>query len=180
MTGTLVMPEGVPTLGNIAVKACPTVAAPAAPKLATELNAAGSEDISLHVMPAGWGPTSDTPLGTAPPRLGSKKVRQQFNRTTYSLPGLQYVYDPQGADGDPGNEAFDLLKEGVKIHLVERRGMDAETDAWAVGQKTRDHYVELGPQQEMGDPTDENGEFYIMQTLRYVTGDGPVNGVIVA
>ena len=36
---SLVMPEGVPTLGNIAVKAVATIASPAAPKLATEINA---------------------------------------------------------------------------------------------------------------------------------------------
>lgn len=177
---TLVMPEGIPTLGNIAVKAVATIATPSAPSLATELNAAGTEDISLHLMPAGWGPTADTPLGTAPPRLGSRSIRQQLNRTTYSLPALQYVYDPQGDVGDPGNEAFDLLVEGTKIHLVERRGLDAETDAWAVGQKTRDHYIELGPQVPMGDPTDENAEFYIMQVVHYVNGDGPTDGTIAA
>lgn len=176
---SLVMPEGVPTLGNISVKAVATLTSPAAPKLATELNGAGSEDISLHLYPAGWGPTADTPTGTAPARLGSRKIRQSLNRTTYSMPGLQYVYDPQADDGDPGQEAFDLLKEGVQIHLVERRGLDAESDAWAVGQKTRDHYVTLGPQVPMGDPTDENAEFYIMQTIVYVSGDGPVDGVIV-
>lgn len=175
---SLVMPEGVPTLGNIAVKAVVTIASIAAPALATELNAAGSEDISLHLYPAGWGPTADTPLGTAPARLGSRKIRQSFNRTTFSLPALQYVYDPQADVADPGNEAFDLLKEGLEFYLVERRGLDAETDVWAVGQKVRVHHVELGPQVTQGDPTDENAEFYIMQVVRYVNGDGPTEGVV--
>jgi hypothetical protein len=176
---SLVMPEGVPTLGNISVKAVATIADPAAPKLATEIDAVGSQDISLHLYPAGWGPTADTPVGTAPARLGSRAIRQSLNRTTYSMPALQYVCDPQAAEGDPGQEAFDLLKEGVQIHLLERRGLDAETAAWAVGQNTRDHHITLGPQVHMGDPTDENAEFYIMQTVVYVNGDGPVDGVIV-
>lgn len=176
---TLVMPEGVSTLGSISVKAVLAIVDPAAPKLATEINAVTSEDISLHLFPAGWGPSADTPLGTAPARLGSKKVRQSFNRTTFSMPALQYVYDPQADTGDPGQEAFDLLTENTKIHLLERRGLDAETDSWTVGEKTRDHYIELGPQVPMGDPTDENAEHYIMQVVRYVTGDGPVDGVIV-
>lgn len=177
---TLVMPDGVPTLGAIGVKACPTIADPTQPKLATELNAAGSKDISLHLFPAGWAPAGDTPTGTAPARLGSKKIRQTLNRTTYTLAALQYIYSPQATSSDPANAAKTLLVEGTKIHLVERRGLDPETTAWAVGDKTRDHYVILGPQIEMGDPSDENGEFFIQQAVVYVSNDGPTAGTVVA
>lgn len=175
----LVMPEGVPVLGATSVKAVVTVASPAAPKLATEINAASSKDISLHLSASGWQPDATINKGTKPARLGSKTVSEQFNRTTYTLGTLMYVYDPQGDDSDPGNEAKALLTEGTNIHLLERLGLDAEDDAWAVGQKTRDHYVTLGVQIPTGDRSDENAEFMIKQDVIYVTSAGPVDGTIV-
>ena len=63
---------------------------------------------------------------------------------------------------------------------MERIGLDAEDDAWAVGQRTRAHKVVLGPQIPMGDRTDDNAEFYIMQPVAYVGTTGPVDGIIVA
>lgn len=176
---TLVAPEGVPSLGARKVKAVVAVADRTAAKLATEINAATSVDVSLHLRASGWSPTATTNKGQKPRRLGSKRQAEQLNSTTFSLGTLQYVYDPQADEGDPGQEAFDLLKEGTKIDLLERLGLDAESVAFAVGQKTRDHYVNLGPQIPMGDPTDENEEFYISQDVVYVTTEGPVDGVVV-
>lgn len=175
---TLSVPDGIPTLGAIKVKGVLTIASQAAPSLATEINAASSKDISVHLYPAGWTPTADTAIGTAPARLGSKVVKQQFNRTTYQMGALQYVYDPQGTSSAAANTARTLLTEGLSIHLVERRGPDATSVAFAVADKVRDHYVVLGPQVEMGDAADENGEFWISQVVRYINASGPVAGVI--
>lgn len=174
---TLTLPEGVPTLGATKVKAVVTIASQAAPVLATEINAAGSLDLSLYLYPAGWNPTGTTAKGTRPVRLGSKSQREIFNRTTYSMATLQYVYDPQGPTTGT-NAARTLLVAGLKIHLVERRGLDAEFTAFAVSDKVRDHYVVLGAQVESGDMTDENGEFFIMQDAIYYNSSGPVNGVL--
>jgi hypothetical protein len=63
--------------------------------------------------------------------------------------------------------------------LLERIGLDAEDVAWAVGQHTRAHYVLLNDQIPSGDRTDENGEFFITQSVIYVN-DGPVDGIVVA
>jgi hypothetical protein len=52
-------------------------------------------------------------------------------------------------------------------------------DVFAVGDRVRTHYVELGPQWESGDVTDENGEFYIMQDVIYVARK-PVIGIVAA
>jgi hypothetical protein len=176
---TLVMPEGVPTLGATKVKAIVTIATQTAPALAVEINAAGSVDLSLYLYPAGWNPTGTSAKGTRPVRLGSKSQREIFNRTTYSLATLQYVYDPQGPTTGV-NAAKTLLVAGTKIHLLERRGLDAELTAFAVGDKVRDHYVVLGAQVESGDMTDENGEFFIMQDAIYFGSNAPVAGVVVA
>lgn len=176
---TLVYPEGTPTLGNTKVAAVLTVANLTAPKLATEINAVTSVDGSLHLYPAGWQPSATTAKGEKPARLGSKRTLQQFNRTSYDLSDLQYVYDPQGDDSDPGNEFKELLESGLEVVLVERIGLDAEDVPFAVGQKVVCHHVLLNDQVKSGDRTDENGEFFITQSVIYVN-DGPVDGVIAA
>lgn len=176
---TVVYPEGTPTLGNTKVAAVVAVADLEAPKLATEINAASSVDISCYLYPAGWAPGATTARGQRMPRLCSKKAQERLNRTTYTIGDLQYVYDPQGADSDPGNEAKELLVEGTKLYLVERIGLDAEDDPFTATEQVVTHYVELGPQIKSGDRTDENGEFFITQSVVYVN-DGPVDGVVAA
>lgn len=174
---TVIYPEGTPTLGNTKVQAVVTIADATAPKLATEINAATSVEISCALLAGGWTPDATTAKGERARRLCSKKGREVLNITTYTIGALQYVHNPQADDTAAGNETRELLVEGTKIHLLERQGLDAEDDAWAVGQHTIDHYVVLGPQIRSGDRTDENGEFFITQELVYVK-DGPVNGVI--
>ena len=176
---TVVFPEGTPTLGNTKVVAVVSVAAPAAPKLATEINAATSVDMSCYLMAAGWNPDATTAKGTKPDRLCSKNKREQLNRTTWTLPDLMYSHDPQANDAAAGNEARELLQEGAEIDFVERRGLDAQSDAFTVGERVRTFKLLLGPQIESGDLTDENGEFYIKQTVVLVT-DEPVYGVVAA
>jgi hypothetical protein len=174
---TVVYPEGTPTLGTISTRAVLSVTSLVAPKLATEINAATSVKADLYLFPAGWNPTGTTGKGTKPARLASKRDRQQLNRTSYELPDLQYIYDPQGDDSDPGNEMKEICVEGAKLYIVERRGPDAEDDVWVVGEKVRTHYIMLGPQIPMGDPSDENAEHFIQQSLVYIN-NGPVDGVI--
>ena len=174
---TVVYPEGTPTLGNTKVTAVLSVANLAAPKLATEIGAVTSVDLSCYLMASGFNPTATTNKGTKPRRLCSRRTLEQFNATTYGFDALQYVHNPQGADIAVGNEARKLLKEGVKVYLIERQGLDAQTDTWTVGEFSIGHYIQLGPQIKSGDRTDENGEFYITQEVIYLN-DGPVDGII--
>jgi len=177
---TVVSPEGTPTLGNTKVQAVVSIATMTAPKIATEVKAATSVDGSFYLYPAGWTPNGDTPKGQKPPRLGSKKTAESLNRTQYTIGALQYVHDPQTADSAPGNEMRELCQSGQEIFFVERMGPDAETVDWTVGQRVLVHHLRLGPQIESGDRTDENGEFFISQAAVYVTGDGPVVGILAA
>lgn len=173
---TVIYPEGTPTLGNVKVKAVVSIANLATPLLATEINAATSVDLSCFLQKEGWNPTGSTAKGTKKDRLCSKTSVEQFNRTTYTIPSLRYIHDPQGADADPGNEARELLQEGLKIYLVERHGLDAEDEPFAAADRVRTHYVQLGPQIESTDP-DDNGDFFIMQDVVYVA-QGPVVGIV--
>ena len=175
---TVVYPDGTPTLGNTKITAVLSVAVPTAPKVATELLAATSVDLSCFVYPAGWNPGATTNKGTKPPRLCSKATQEQFNRTQYTLPDLQYVHSPQLIDTDPSNKARKTLVEGLTLYIVERQGLDAQTTAWAVGQYTLTHKLVLGPQIWSGDRTDENGEFFVTQPVIYA-GTGPIQGLTV-
>lgn len=175
---TIVMPEGTPTLGAVKVKAVLAITDPEAPKLATEINAATSVDISCHLLADGWSPTAETAKQTKKRRLCSKKDTEQLSVTSYRVAALRYVHDPQADDAAPGNEAREALKEGLKWHFLERQGKDAQVDPFAIGDRTRDHYLVLGPQIEMNDP-DENGEFYVMQEVAYVSAEGPIVGLVV-
>lgn len=176
---TLVMPEGTPTLGAVKVKAAAAVSVLTAPKLATEINAASSVDISCHLLADGWAPTAETAKQNKKRRLCSKKDTEQLSTTTYRLAALRYVHNPQAADATAGNEARQLLKEGLKFYIIERHGKDAQTAPFAVADRVRTHWIVLGPQIEMNDP-DENGEFYIYQEVAYVTADGPTPGIVAA
>lgn len=174
---TTVYPEGTPTLGNTKLKAAVAVADMKAPKLATEINAATSVEISCFVYPAGWNPTGAQGKGTKPLRLCTKSQRDSLNRISWTAPTLQYVYDPQAADAAPGNEAKQMLVEGAEVYIVERRGIDSDA-VFATGQHTRTHHLRLGAQIPSGDLTDENGEFFITQETEYISD--PTDGVIAA
>lgn len=174
---TMVMPEGTPTLGNTKIKAAAAVADMLAPKLATEINAAGSVDISCFVYPDGWNPSGTQAKGTKRPRLCTTTQRDSLNRVSWTAPTLQYVYDPQADDSAPANQAKEMLVEGAEVYIIERRGLDADA-VFAATQRVRIHHLRVGAQIPSGDLTDENGEFFITQETEYI--DDPVDGVIAA
>jgi hypothetical protein len=176
---TLALPEGTATLGNTKVKFGLACADLDAPKLATEINAVTSVDGSCFLFPEGWNPTANVNKGTRRRRLCSRNTSEVFNTTQYVLAALQYVHDPQEDDTDPVNDLRALLTQGTKVFAWERQGLDAQSDDFAVGDHSITHHIEVGPQVRMGDPTDENGEYYIMQEVIYVDGGGPVPGVVV-
>lgn len=162
---TLIMPEGVPTLGNTAVKWVASIADAESPAL-TEVNATapGSLDISLYLLAENWEPGQDTGRGTPPRRLGQRKQYERFNTTTQNLADLRYVVNPQGAAGSDGKKAYETLTEGLNGYFVERLGLDAKTSAWAAGQFVNVIPVTLGPRLIVGD-TDENGDYTVMQPV---------------
>lgn len=173
---TIIFPESTPVLGNVKVKAVVAVADLAAPKLATEINAASSVELSCAFMAAGWTPTGAQSKTNKMRRLCAKFDVEQLNPSQFTLGSLQY------STGDPQNENTaikTLMVDGAKLYLVERLGLDAEDVAFAVSQKVRTHYVLLGEPIRVYDTTADNGEFYISQEAVYVSR-GPVDGTIAA
>lgn len=161
---TVVFPEATKVQGNTSVTVVQTVADTAAPKLATEINAASSVNVSCFLYSGGVG-TSSTNKGEAPRRLCTTETFQQFGNTTYEITDLMYVYDPQGDDADPANEAKAALTEGTDVYLVVRKGLDAQSSAYATTQKVDVWHVRLGPQNRGATGDGEFDEFAITQSV---------------
>lgn len=174
---TVVQPDGVPSLGATKITATLAVATLTAPSLASEVGAATAVEISGYLFADGWNPGGSQGKGQARRRLAATTTKETLNPAQWTSPTLQYAHDPNAGDADPGNEARELLKEGVEVFIIERNGQDAD-EAFAVGDQVTVHHLRMGrpfPQR----PTDENGEFFIMQETEYVN-DGPVEGAIAA
>jgi hypothetical protein len=176
---SVVVPTGVPVLGNTSVRWVATIADVNAPKLATELNAAApaSLDISGYLLAEGWEPGQDAGKATAPRRLAERVAYERFTTTTLQIADLQYVISPQGAAASAGKKAYETLTEGLAGYLVERLGLDAKTSAWAVGQFVNVIPVVLGPRLIMGG-TDDESDYTVIQPVS-VTGSRADNKAIV-
>lgn len=165
---SVLFPEATQVYGNTSVTVVQTIADPAAPKLATEINAASSVNVSCFLYSGGVG-TSTTNKGEAPRRLCTKDVLQQFGTTTYEVTDLQYTYDPQEASTTNNNKARAALPEGSEVYLVIRRGLDAQDTAYAAGQIVDVWKVKLGPQNKTQTGDGEFDEYSITQSVVAMT-----------
>lgn len=173
---TVLFPEAVKQQGNTSVAVVQTIADTSAPSLGTEINAATSVNVSCFLYSGGEG-TTTTAKGEAPRRLCTTSTFSTFGNTTYDVSDLQYVYDPQAADNDPANEARTALTEGSEVYLVIRRGLAAETTAFAAAQKVDIWHVRLGPQNKTVTGTGEFDEFSITQSVAVI--EPPIEDVAI-
>lgn len=169
-------PEATPSLGTTKVKILTALADPAAPSLATEVNAATSYDATLTFRD--WNPQMSPNSGQAPPRLGTKAQMPVEGRTQYQGIEVRYPYDPQADDTDPDNEAKAALVSGTVVTILERRGPDAELDDFAVADRTVAWKVRCGRQNKTRSGDDDFAEHEIVQTVYPLEPE--VEGVIVA
>ena len=177
MAADVVFPTAVKAQGNNSVVAVQTVATPASPSLATEINATSSVNVSFYLY-GGFAPTAEANKGSAPARLADTIEREEFGRVKTTIADLQYVYDPQADDTDPANAAKAALPEGAEVWLVQRAGLNAETVDFAAAQQVVMHHVVLGPQNKTQTGDDEFAEFSITQAVSYL--EPPIDGVIAA
>ena len=173
---TVIFPEATPVYGTTSVVAIQTMADPAAPSLATDIDAATSVNISCFLYSGGVG-TSTTAKGEAPRRLCTTSVLQNFGQTTYEVTDLQYVYDPQAALSTDDNKARNALTEGSEVYLLVRRGLNAQDTAYAAGQYVDVWHVRLGPQNKTQTGDGEFDENSITQAV--VAIEPPVEDVLI-
>lgn len=151
----VVFPEAIKAEGNISVTVVPkaSLTSTSTPSLA-DITTAGV-NASLYLYSGSGAASSATNTGTAPRRLGSKDVFNEFGETTHTIGDLQYVYSPQADDTDPANAVKTVCVEGAEVYLIYRYGVDSETPL-AAADKVNIWLAELGPQNET--PTGD-GEF---------------------
>lgn len=173
---TVLFPEATKAQGNTSVTVAQTVTV-AAPKIATEVNAASSVNVSCFMYSGGAG-TSTQNKGSAPDRLCSTDTFEQFGRTTYTVTDLQYLYDPQGDEESDSNAARTALTEGTEVWLVVRRGKSAQNDAYTVGDIVDLWHVRLGRQNKTQTGEGEFDEYSITQSV--IVLEPPVEDVALA
>lgn len=161
---TVVFPEAVKQQGNTSVVFVQTIATPTAPKLATEINAATSVNVSCYLY-SGGDITSTQNRGAAPRRLCTVEELQQFGTRTTEISDIQYVYSPQLADSAEANKAKGALISGTDWFMVIRKGLSATTAAYATTQKVDVIRVRLGAQNKGVTGDGEFDEYSITQSV---------------
>lgn len=173
---TVSFPEATPSQGYTKLWAATAVADQSAPKLATELNAASTVELTGYLI-GNFAPSGTQNKGTQPRRLGQTGQLDKLGNANFTAPTLTYIEDPQGDDTVAANKARAALAEGTEIFLVERLGLIA-TAAGAVAQKTRTHHVRVGKQFFVPSGDDEFAIRQVQQETEYL--EEPVEGTIAA
>lgn len=163
---TVLFPDATKAQGNVSVTVVADIAVLTAPDLSTEINAAGSVDVSCYLFDNGAIVAANTNKVTAPPRLCTTEQLQELGNTLYEVSDLSYVYDPQAAGSTDENKAKTLLVEGSEVFLVERLGLIASGSAavaYAAGQYVNIYKVKLGKQNRTRQGDAESAVFSITQ-----------------
>ena len=160
----VIFPDVPTAQGNVKVAFVTTMAIPGEPTVA-ELGAVGVVDASFIITEGNWAPSAEANRGTAPRRLGSKRQFESFGAVTEAIADLVYVVDPQAASGSDEKKLYELLDDGAELYAVERLGLDAETDAFAIGDVVNTYPIRVSVPTITGDTSDEFAEFIVTQAV---------------
>ena len=137
------VPTGIPSVGYWTAKLVTTIADTAAPKLATEVNAASSVAAEC-IFGKGWGGPSASYEKTKNERFCTIQSYERLGKLTYSIDDFVFAADPQSGAGSTAlNKVWDLVKDGWSGYLVLRIGKSVDTAA-AVGDKVWVLPIEVG------------------------------------
>jgi hypothetical protein len=170
-------PPGVKVQGNDKIVLMTAVADPAAPSLATEVNAA----TSVEITEAAYG-TWDAPVtvntGNSPTRIGTQEQLPEEGNAQRGVIPLTYPVDPSKPKTDPVNKLWALLEQGTLLYALVRRGVSKDTD-FAVADQGLVYQVRVGFQPEpTATGTDEYAEYQVAQNL--VPVSAPVKATLAA
>lgn len=138
-----IRPAGAKTFGKEKWVFVPTLANPAAPATATELTAASALDVSCYFYSSSGKPDVSQDRVTPPPRICDTQQYEAMGLGKWQGGDLHYAVDPQAAAGSDGKKALEKFPEGTTGYLVQRLGVDVDTD-FAAGQFVSVYPVELG------------------------------------
>jgi hypothetical protein len=101
----------------------PTIADPTAPKLSTELNAAGALDVTKMFFSSSARPDASANMAKAERRLGDVESFEFVGETSYTLGEVRYSFNPQGA----GQFVTSFpVEAGPQVETTEGDGESAE------------------------------------------------------
>lgn len=170
-------PVATKTQGNDKIVFMTPVTTPAAPSLATNINAASSVEATL-AMYGTWNAPVNVNTGQAPVRVGTtSQLPQEGNAQRQVIP-ITYPVDPSVAKTDANNKLWSLLAEGTEVDVFVRRGVDKDTN-FAASDRGWLYRCRAGFQPEpsrTGD--DEFAEYQVAQNLIPIAE--PVEAVIAA
>jgi hypothetical protein len=163
-----------PADGNVLVKLVAAIADTSAPKVATELNAAGSVDISCYLTGGGYKPSLSEQVITDE-RLCTTQTYEQKGRSQRGLE-VEYIDNTNSPNATTFNKAYDTLIPGTAQFLVVRTGLPYTT-ALAAGQKVTVYPITPGEYNQM--PPEANSVLKVAQKL-FVTGQVKISATTVA
>lgn len=176
---TVTIPESVAAEANVKVAFVPAIANPETGPTVAEM--AAGVIIGCYLMP-GWEGFTSTQTKGESRRFCSRSSFERFGRTTNSSAPLEYTYLPQelATPGNPANEVYETLAEGVTGFIVLGFGLDAEEAAPFVASDVVDFApVECGEQNKVTTGADEFAPLIVRQELA-VTGPKVKDRVIAA
>lgn len=167
------VPPGYVADASIRVWFVPTLANPAAPSVATEINAGTTIDLTCYLT-NGFAP--DASIATiTDDRLCLAQVLEGRGITTWSIEEIQYIWDPQNP-ASLSNKAYAGLVEGGTGYFVVRHGMSVDTAA-AAAQKVWVIPVEFGVAVPMAPERNTKGR---VKQKPFVTGPVQKNVALAA
>jgi len=150
---------------------------PTAPSTATAIGATAL-DVTKMFFASSAVPTQATNLARSPKRIGDAETYEFVGETNPTFGEVRYSFNPQGAALSDGVKAYEKFPAGTTGHMVNRLGIDRDTDL-ATGQFVTSYPVEFGPQQEVPEGDAEGAEVAIVQTVAQ-TGPKSIKIALVA
>jgi hypothetical protein len=155
----------------------PTIGGAAGPTVA-EGTGASALDITNMVFESSALPSQSTNLARAPKRLGDGETYEFVGESQLSFGEIRYSFNPQGAALSDGKKAFEKFPAGTTGYIIDRWGLDRNTDL-AAAQFVTVYPVEFGPQHEVAEGDAEGAEVGIVQTVA-ITGPKRLNVAVLA
>ena len=135
-------------------------------------------DVTKMFFASSARPSQSTNLARAPRRLGDGETYEFVGESQRTIGEVRYAFDPQSAALADGRKAFEKFPAGTTGFLVNRLGIDRDTDI-AASQKVTSYPVEFGPQLETLEGDGEGAVVAIVQTVAQ-TGPSQLNKSVVA
>lgn len=162
------------TMGRTTWWAIPTLTSQTSPAI-TEINSASGLNVTGFLLAEQDGLQQSTGRTTMPRLLLETVTTETTEPTTFTLPTLRFLWDPQAASGTNDKKAWALLGGGFTGFLVRRQNVvNSVSDACVAGQFVDSVAVlaNLGAPMETGSGSDA---IYVFDVDFSVTGNPVFN-----